>query len=239
MILNLILRHFQIRFKNREAAALTLSGILKNVIMTEERKNTLILAIARGGVVTANIVSKSLSIPNIEIVIPRKLTDPDNKEQAIGAVFQKEVHLLKSVIESHMVTEEYIQNEIKLRNLESEQKYELYDLKEGGILITDKISHFTTILLLDDGIATGATVIVLIKWIQRILSNSGNTKRIIIAAPIAPKNIAQQIRNEYSVEVITVIQPSPNLFGSVEQFHKTFEQIPDENVISLLKKDYS
>lgn len=69
-------------------AAGVLGESLKDKINKEERKSAIVLSIPRGGVVTADLVARNLSC-GLCIIIPRKLSDPDNKEQAIGAIIQK------------------------------------------------------------------------------------------------------------------------------------------------------
>lgn len=61
---------------------------MKNTVKKEQIPNVIVLGIPRGGVITADIVARKLSVAEFDIVIPRKLTDPDNKEQAIGAIME-------------------------------------------------------------------------------------------------------------------------------------------------------
>jgi putative phosphoribosyl transferase len=78
---------FQFRFKDRVSAANILSEALRDNIKKEEQSSLLILGIPRGGIVTANIIANKLSA-SLDIIIPRKLRDPDNKEHAIGAIME-------------------------------------------------------------------------------------------------------------------------------------------------------
>ncbi len=77
----------------RTAAAIALSDVLDGIIKKPDRNRSLIVAIPRGGVVTADTISERLSIKNFDIVISKKLTDPDNKEQAIGAVIEDQLYV--------------------------------------------------------------------------------------------------------------------------------------------------
>jgi predicted phosphoribosyltransferase len=89
MIFESIVSKFQFKFKDRVTAANILGESLKDKIKKQEEQRTaVVLGIPRGGVVTADIVAKKLSTENFDIVIPRKLTDTDNKEQAIGAIME-------------------------------------------------------------------------------------------------------------------------------------------------------
>ena len=89
---------------------------------------------------------------------------------------------------------------------------------------------------MDDGIATGATVTVVAKWIRQLDKNSKiDQKRVVIAAPVAPKNITEQMINEFFVEVATVFHPLQENFRSVEQYHQNFEQVTDDQVMKAIK----
>jgi putative phosphoribosyl transferase len=239
LIFDKIVGHFQFKFNDRAAAAIALSEILKKIIKKEDRKCTLVLAIPRGGALTGNIISQKLSIPNFDIVIPRKLTDPDNKEQAIGAVIAEGyTYILDDLVKDFQITEEYLKNETTFQVQQAEErKRKYFQNLQSSSSLCEKVKEYRIILLVDDGIATGATMIVTVKWIRQFCKNSGlNPKRVIIAAPVVPKELTEQIKNDYAVEVATVFNPSLRSFRSVEQYHQNFEQVTDEQVIRLLKE---
>jgi len=81
-------RNFQLRFKNRSSAANILADTTKPSLKKESKEQILVFGIPRGGVITGDIFARKLSIPNFDIVLPRKLTHPDNKELAIGAIME-------------------------------------------------------------------------------------------------------------------------------------------------------
>ncbi|TVP40364.1 phosphoribosyltransferase [Candidatus Nitrosocosmicus arcticus] len=237
MIFSKIFRNIQIKFKDRTAAAVALSEILKGTIKRDDRKDTLVLAIPRAGIITADIVSKKLSIPNFGIVIPRKLTDPDNKEQAIGAVIDDGFTFIQhDLVKDFHITPEYLKKEISFQIQEINLRKRKYDLNLQSSVLPEKIKKYKIILLVDDGIATGATMMVTAKWIGQFVKNPTiNRKRVIIAVPVAPKNITEHIKKECSVEVETVFHPLQIKFHSVEQYHQNFEQVTDERVIQIIK----
>jgi putative phosphoribosyl transferase len=88
MIFETITHRFQFRFKDRAAAAHILGEFVKNSIKCEQ-ENTVVLGIPRGGVITADIVARKLGAFYFDIIIPRKMTHPDNEEQAIGAIMEE------------------------------------------------------------------------------------------------------------------------------------------------------
>src|SRR5687768_9737576 len=110
VIFNLLSRKFQFKFRDRVAAADLLGEALKSRVSEEERKRTVILGIPRGGVVTADIVSKKLVSPFFDIIIPRKLTSPDNKEQAIGAIMEDGTSFINyQLISSLQISSKYLE----------------------------------------------------------------------------------------------------------------------------------
>jgi putative phosphoribosyl transferase len=235
LILDRFKQPIHLKFKNRVAAAITLSEILKDNIRKDDRKHTLVLGIPRAGVLTADIVGKRLSIPDFDIVISKKLTDPDNKEQAIGAVLDGgSAVILHDLVKTFQIPEDYLRSEIANQMQEIGRRKKYYRNLQKSFL-NQKIKEHSIILLVDDGIATGATMTVTAKWIRQFDINSTDAqKRVIVAAPVAPQNIVEQIKRECSVEVATVFHPNDGSFHSVEQYHQNFEQVTDDQVIKII-----
>ncbi len=91
-----------------------------------------------------------------------------------------------------------------------------------------------TVILADDGAATGATVIAAARWIKK--STNNNPKLLIIAIPVAPKETLNLLKREANhVEVIT--SPSSFNFKSVAQYYQSFEAVTDEQVINIMKRN--
>jgi predicted phosphoribosyltransferase len=224
-------------FSDRVAAAIVLSEILKSTIKTKDRRDTLVLGIPRGGILTASVICRNLSIPRFDIILSRKLTNPNNKEQSIGAVMDDGLTYIDSdIVKRFHITEEYLETEIAFQLSQIIQKKLIYSLHSEGTPLADKIKNYKKILLVDDGISSGATMRLATKWLLRICEDTKNIKmKLILAAPVAPKNIIEDFRNEYAVEIKTVLTPSKLEFHSVEQFHKKFEQITDEQVLKILE----
>lgn len=235
MIFELISRKFQFKFKDRVAAADILGESLKDrVKKEEEQKTAVVLGIPRGGVITADIVAKKLSTLFFDIIIPRKLTDPDNKEQAIGAIMEDgTAYFEQQLINDLQISTEYLEKEKLEQIQEIKRRSALY--RNNGLTRKDfSSSSFLkdkTVILVDDGAATGATIIAAAKWIKKLESKP---KRLIIAIPVAPKSTVNLVRKECNAEVEVVISPSSS-FHSVEQYHQNFQPIPDEQVIKIMK----
>ena len=151
----------------------------------------MVLGIPRGGVVVADIVAsklKSLSFNcEFDIIIPRKLTAPGNQEIAIGAIMigkeedngdnETTVYLNEDLIKELDISDEYIEKEKTRQIDEIKRRHSLYRSPEKRYDINDKIA-----IIVDDGAATGATLIAAARWIKR---NKGHQKKLIIAIPVA------------------------------------------------------
>ena len=238
MIFDLISHKFQFKFKDRVAAADVLGESLKDrVKKVEEQKTAVVLGIPRGGVITADIVAKKFSTLFFDIIVPRKLTDPDNKEQAIGAIMEDgTTYIDLQLINDLQISSEYLEKEKLEQIQEIKRRTALYRNNEPtrkGFSSSSSSSFLKdkTVILVDDGAATGSTIIAAARWIMKL---ENKPKRLIIAIPVAPKSTVNLLRKECNTEVEVVISPS-STFHSVEQYHQNFQQIPDEQVIKIMK----
>jgi putative phosphoribosyl transferase len=234
MIFELISRKFQFKFKDRVAAADILGESLKDrVKKEEEQKTAVVLGIPRAGVITADIVAKKLSTLFFDIIIPRKLTDPDNKEQAIGAIMEDgTTYIDQQLIDDLQIPIEYLEKEKLEQIQEIKRRTALYRNNEPTRKgFSSSFLKGKTVILVDDGAATGATVIAAAQWIKKLESKP---KRLIIAIPVAPKTTVNLLRKECNAEVEVVVSPS-STFHSVEQYHQNFQPITDEQVIKIMK----
>jgi putative phosphoribosyl transferase len=233
-----ISKRFQLKFKDRTAAGNILGEILKDRLKKRAlRQDIVVLGIPRGGVVTADaVLSKvapsSLFLPSSEnttavyfdIILPRKLTDPDNKEQAIGAIMEDgTTYIDQEIVSMLQIAPGYIEKEKANQIQEIKRRAALYPINKH-----EDFRGKNTILV-DDGAATGATLVVAARWLKK----NYTPKALIIALPVCPKDTVTLLKQEADfVEV--VISPS-SVFRSVEQFYQDFEQIPDEKVIEILR----
>ena len=229
-----ISRKFQLKFKDRVAAGSILAEILKVTLKKEKsEQHIVVLGVPRGGVVTADSVARKLSKAaftsvDFDIIMPRKLTDRDNKEQAIGAVMEDgTTYLYEELISMLQINPEYLQKE------KAEQ---IHEIRRRNILYSiyrpiNQYEHHEdkTVILVDDGAATGATLIAAARWLRM----KHNPKRLVIAVPVAPKDTVKLLERE-SDSVKVVISPS-STFRSVEQFYHDFEQVPDDRVMEILR----
>lgn len=208
-------------FANRTEAGRRLAEELQYLNETK-----LVLAIPRGGVVVGNEIAKKINC-SLDVMVSKKLTPPDHPEFAIGAIMHDgmvyfntnwQEYLQKNQLEDEIrkKKEEVIR---RLEKFRGNSKYELGN---------------KTIILVDDGIATGATVFVILNWLSK-----QKPKKIIVAVPVMPPQAFQYIGTEFVmnkvVEKIIVLDIPPD-FSAVGQFYKEFDQVSDEEVVSILEK---
>ena len=234
MMFGAISRRFQLKFKDRAAAGNILAEILKDRLNKEKLEECIVvLGVPRGGVVTADVVARKLSSSNdavdFDIIVPRKLTDPDNKEQAIGAVMEDGTTYLDEELTSMLqITPDYIEKEKAEQIQEIRRRNAFYSINATTINHYEHLKDKTAILV-DDGAATGATLIAAARWLKR----KHTPKYLIIAVPVAPKDTLKLLKQEAdAVEVVT--SPS-SIFRSVEQFYQDFRQVPDDKVMAILR----
>lgn len=214
------------KFKDREHAAELLISKLNNEIKDEIARDVVVFGIPRGGVILAYTIYKNRSANYFDIVIPRKLGAPNNKELGIGAIMDKDiVYLNEYVVKALRVSQDYIETEKESQIQEISRRSLLYRPKQNEYNIKNK-----TIILVDDGAATGATLVVSARWIRKM-----NPSRIIIAIPVAPKETVDLLKNEVD-QVVTILIPPTSNFTAVAQFYDNFEEITDDKVVKIMKE---
>ncbi len=207
----------QFMLKDRNEAGLLLAEKLKDLKI----KNPLILAIPRGGVMVAYEIAKRIGA-ELDIVTPRKLKDKYDPELAIGAVMPDgSTFLNEEVIAARGIEIAYIEKEKELEINESLRRLNAY----RGIREYPKLNG-RIVILVDDGIATGATAIAAIKWIRK-----HDPKKIIVAVPVIAADILDKLRREADDVIYLNV---PELFFGIGQFYREFEQVEDGEVIKIL-----
>ena len=231
MIFSRITDRFQFKFKDREAAGNILGDSLRNLINKEERKNTVVLGIPRGGVIIGWTIANKLSC-DFGIIIPRKLHAPNNQELAIGALMEDgTTYLNETLVEELDISPEYIKEE-KLDQLEEiRRRTQLYSGNEFNWNQNDLSGK--TVILADDGAATGATIIVAARYIK----TNKNPQKFIIAIPISPKGTIKTLRSEEIDQIEVITSPQNSNFLSIEQYYQNFDQVTDKQVIDIIQRN--
>ncbi|WP_298264912.1 phosphoribosyltransferase [uncultured Lutibacter sp.] len=204
-------------FINREQAG---SLLADELLIYKNNKDVVVVAIPRGGVPVGYEIAKKLNLP-LEIVLSKKIGHPFNKEYAIGAVTLKSKSL-NEFIEG--VTAHYIESEIKRIREVLTNRYKLYYGDRIPMNLQNK-----TVIVVDDGVATGRTLLSSIDLIKK-----ENPANIVVALPVS-SIVAFNTINELPIVKETICLLTPKNFRAVGQFYKDFRQVSDEKVIQLLK----
>jgi putative phosphoribosyl transferase len=185
-------------------------------------ENAVILAIPRGGVATGYGLAKKLKLP-LDVIVTRKIGAPDNSELAIGAMGETEgsLWLNKHLVADLKVSDEHIKSETKIQKLEIKRRERVYRQGKRALDLKKK-----TVILVDDGLATGATMIAAVREIRNMAP-----EKIVVAVPVAPSETVEELRKEAD-EVICL--QTPALFFAVGQWYQNFKQYSDEEVIKFL-----
>ncbi|HSQ34108.1 MAG TPA: phosphoribosyltransferase family protein, partial [Peptostreptococcaceae bacterium] len=177
----------------------------------------------RGGIEVAYDTIKRYNF-EWDLIIPRKIGAPDNKEVAVGAVSVDRSYIINEYfVKALKISNKYLAQEINDEINEIKRRLKKYRGTETLPDVKDK-----TVILIDDGIATGFTLTAAIKSIK----NLGAIK-IVLAVPVGPKHTVKQFK-EIVDEVICIY--SPDDFTSVGRYYEDFSQVEDEEVFNLLDK---
>lgn len=204
-------------FKNRQAAGKLLATKLEKFF---NKPNTVILGLPRGGVVVAAEVARALNLP-LDIVVPRKIGAPENPEYAIGAITEHGESVWNQA-EVKRIDRQWLEQKIKAEQAEAERRRKTYRGDSKPLNLIGK-----TVILVDDGIATGLTM-----KVAALSVKSQGAKFIIIAAPVGAPDSVDELKSE--VQEIYILD-QPTFFGAVGAFYEEFKEVSDGEVIEMMK----
>lgn len=199
-------------FQDRYDAAMQLIAALEKY----RNKEGVVLAVPRGGVPIGYYIAKEFDFP-LDLLMTKKLGHPVNPEYAIGAV-----SLEGGIVEDHtQIPQDYIEKETKRIRQQLKDRYKKFMGGKEPLELKNKI-----VIVVDDGIATGRTIMASIKMLR-----SRHPKKIVLAVPVAPVESAQRMRSMVD-DFICLQTPEP--FYGVGMFYDDFSEVTDDDVISLL-----
>jgi predicted phosphoribosyltransferase len=203
-------------FADRRDAGHRLAAALEHL----RGRSPFVLAIPRGGVVVGRAVAEHLRAP-LEAIIPRKLRAPFNAELAIGAIAEDGAVFVDEGL-ARGVDAAYLDQEIAAQRAEIERRVRAY---RGGRSLPQLDG--VTAIVVDDGIATGATMIAALRAARTL-----GPVRLVAAIPVSPPDGVARMAREAD-EVVCLV--APHAFYAVGQFFEDFAQVEDGEVIALLR----
>ncbi|MGB6295689.1 MAG: phosphoribosyltransferase [Rivularia sp. (in: cyanobacteria)] len=208
------------RFSNRTEAGKLLAQKLKAYANLSD---VIVLALPRGGVPVGFEIAKELNIP-FDVCVVRKLGIPHHKELAMGAIASNGVRVLNYDILSEWNIPDKIIDKVSAKELRELRRRE-HSYRDNRSVINVKNR---TVILVDDGIATGSTMRAVIA-----LMRQQKPKQIIVAVPVAPKSVCKELQTEVD-KLVCLAMPEP--FYAVGLWYDNFPQTSDEQVHQLLEK---
>ena len=207
-------------FKNRNEAGILLASDLSSY---KNQLDVLVIGLARGGVVIAYEIAKKLNLP-LNVVVPRKIGAPGNPELALGSIMANGEGVFNdSIINLLNVSQDYLSTEIEKEKVIAQQRENSYRRYAPLAKINSKI-----IILVDDGIATGSTMLASIQAMR-----GESVKKVIVAAPVASVESARLVKENCDEFVCPHVSRD---FIGVGMYYENFDQVSDSEVIELLQK---
>jgi len=195
---------------------------LAEQLRTYEPEEPLILALPRGGVPIGYEIAKELHAP-LDVLIVRKVGAPWNPELGIGAVAAGMQMLDEGALHALHISPSELEQIIEQEKEEVNRRSRIYRQEKPFPKITGK-----TIILVDDGIATGGTIRMAVQVILQL-----KPRKLILAVPVGPQDVIQALQDQ--VDDLICLD-SPQYFYALSTFYQSFPQVSDDEVVSLLNK---
>lgn len=204
-------------FRDRNDAALQLA----NALQKYRGQNPLVLGIPRGGAVIGAVLARELK-GDLDVILTRKLRTPGRPELAMGSIDENgDVYLNESIMGILQISDEFIAEE-KRRQLDV-----IHARARSYRCIYPKIPlEGRTIIITDDGTATGATMKVAIR-----VARAAEPERLVVGLPVGPHDSVAGLKQD--VDEMVCLRTPPD-FEAVGQFYESFDQVEDEEVEKIL-----
>ncbi|MGJ7508453.1 phosphoribosyltransferase [Variovorax sp. GT1P44] len=186
------------------------------------RPEVLVLGLPRGGVPVAWEVAEALGAP-LDVLVVRKLGFPGQEEFAMGAIASGGVRVMGEHFDAWPVSEKAVEAVVAREQVELARRERLYRGERPTLSLADRV-----LLLIDDGLATGATMCAAVK-----AARAGGPRRIVVAVPVASREAVQSV-GALADEVVYVY--TPEHFRAVGLWYEDFGQTSDEEVCALLRR---
>jgi len=207
-------------FPNREEAGRLLAEKLEKYA---GRNDVIVLGLPRGGVPVAYEVAQRLGVP-LDVFIVRKLGVPGFEELAAGAIASGGVRVLnEDVLRALPKADQIIESVTEKETAELERREKIYRDDRPAPELRDRV-----VILVDDGLATGATMRAAVKALRQ-----RGVAKIVVAVPVGPPDTCREFEDEADE---TICASAPEFFQAVGQYYEDFSQTSDEEVRDLLAR---
>jgi len=206
-------------FEDRPAAGRELASLLKQY---QGRQDVLVLGLPRGGVPVASEISRLLELP-LDVLIVRKLGAPGQPEFALGAIASGGTTVINEGILAWFRDSPALQRQIRVQRLEIERREKLYRGDRAPLRLENQ-----TVILVDDGAATGASMLAAIRAARQL-----DAHKVVVALPVLSVDAYRKLTAEADDLVCVSVPPA---FIAVGEWYQQFEQTGDEEVTDLLAR---
>lgn len=207
------------QFANRVEAGRLLA---KKLEAYANRPDVVVLALPRGGVPVAHEVAHALNVP-LDVFLVRKLGVPGYEELAMGAIATGNVRVLNANVVNQLGISDDVLDQVTAREQrELERRENLYRGSSPRVSVSGR-----TVIVVDDGLATGSTMRAAVKALQRL-----GPAEIIVAAPVAARETCESLEADANTTCVCVMTPEP--FQGVGLWYRHFSQTTDAEVCYLL-----
>ncbi len=206
------------RYDNRQQAGRRLAELLRPY---RDRRDLLVVGLARGGVPVAAEVARSLEAP-LEVLVVRKLGTPGREELAMGAIAPEGIEVLNDDVLAALGLSDEVVAEVERREADRlQRRLTQYRGDRPPLQLRDR-----TVLLVDDGLATGASMRAAARYVR-----SHQPRELIVAVPTGSADTCSALAREVD-EMVCPYSPHP--FFGVAHAYRRFPQVDDETVSQLL-----
>jgi predicted phosphoribosyltransferase len=205
-------------FRDRTDAGRRLARVLQEKYPAQAG---VVYALPRGGVVLGVEIARALDMP-LDLIIARKIGHPENPEYAIGAVTEFGEPVVNE-LEVARLDPRWFAHEVEAQRREARRRHQLYGGGRTLLSAKDRLA-----IIVDDGIATGLTMMAAIRAAHAL-----EPARLVVAIPVAPSDTAARLARE--VDDVVALDIPEYYLGAVGAYYEHFPQTSDQEVIDLLR----